>query len=193
MTDQRIHIVVLAAGLSRRFGASKLLEHWRDTPLVRHAVRAAQEVAPGKVFLVTGPRADDVAAAAAADVTVNNDDYAAGIGSSLACGVRTAREGADAVIIQLGDQPLITAAHLRRLVARWSGDADEIVATRSSASLCPPVLFGGAAFAALCRLQGDAGARSVMQDPRFTVREVPFADADVDIDTPNDLEALRGN
>lgn len=191
MPDNQINVVVLAAGQSERFGACKLLENFRGEPLVRHAVRAAQDVAPGGVHVVTGYDADAVAAAAAADLIVRNHDYAAGMGGSIARGVRAARDGADAIIVMLADQPLVSASHLAALIDRWSGDESEVVATKTPRSLGPPVLFGSAAFDALCCLDGDGGAKPVMLDPRFTLREVACDDAAIDIDTRADLEALQ--
>ena len=191
MPDNRINVVVLAAGQSERFGTCKLLEHYRGEPLVSRAVRAARDVAPGGVHVVTGYDADDVAAAAEADVVVRNHDYADGMGGSIARGVRAARDGADAIIIMLADQPLVDASHLAALIEHWTGDESEIVATRTSRSLGPPVLFGSAAFDALCCLDGDGGAKPVMLDPRFTLREVACDDAAIDIDTRGDLEALQ--
>ena len=191
MSDKQINVVVLAAGRSERYGACKLLEHYRGEPLVRLAVRAARDVAPGDVHVVTGYDADAVAAAAEADVVVRNRDYADGMGGSIACGVRAARDGADAIIVMLADQPLVGASHLAALIEHWSGHASEVVATRTSRSLGPPVLFGSAAFDALSCLDGDGGAKPVMLDPRFTLREVACDDAAIDIDTRADLEALQ--
>lgn len=193
MPDNRIHIVVLAAGRSERFGACKLLENYRGEPLVRHAVRTARDVAPGGVHVVTGHNADAIAAAAAADVVVGNHDYTDGMGGSIACGVRAARDGADAIIVMLGDQPLVSVSHLAALIESWSGDESEVVATRTTLSLGPPVLFGSATFDALCRLGGDSGARPVMLDPRYTLREVACDDAAIDIDTQADLETLQAS
>lgn len=191
MPDKQINVVVLAAGQSARFGACKLLEDYRGEPLVRHVVRAARDAAPGGIHVVTGYQADAIAAAAAADVVVRNHDYADGMGGSIARGVRAARNGADAIIVMLADQPLVGASHLDALIERWSGDESEVVATRTSRSLGPPVLFGSAAFDALCCLDGDGGAKPVMLDPRFTLREVACDDAAIDIDTRADLEALQ--
>ena len=155
------------------------------------AAASAQDVAPGCVHVVTGYNADAVADAAAADKAIRNDGYEAGMSSSIACGVLTARDGADAIIIMLGDQPLVTASHLAALAARWSGGASEVVATRTTQSLGPPVLFGSAAFDALSRIDGDGGAKPVMLDPCYTLREVACDDAAIDVDTRADLEALQ--
>ena len=89
------------------------------------------------------------------------------------------------------DQPLITARHLQALIETWSGADNEIVATSFSGTMGPPVLFPRGAFEALCTLSGDTGAKSVIEDPRFDVKTIPFEDAAIDIDTPADLKRFE--
>jgi CTP:molybdopterin cytidylyltransferase MocA len=101
-----------------------------------------------------------------------------------------------AVVAAAGDAPQYLVVndryeeHLRALIDTWSGADSEIVATAFSGTLGPPVLFPRGAFAALSGLSGDKGAKSVLQDPRFDVRTIPFEDAAIDIDTPGDLERI---
>jgi molybdenum cofactor cytidylyltransferase len=187
-----VYALVLAAGLSRRYGRSKLLEELSGTPLLGHALTAAQAACPGKVILVTGHDSEDMARASSglADAVVLNREYRSGIGSSIAKGVSHLREEATAVIIMLADQPLVTAAHIGQIVEKWGNDPDAIVATRYSGVDGPPVLFGHSYFAQLRELEGDAGARHVLQAHRAAVRTVEFEPAAIDIDTPEDLKAL---
>ncbi len=88
------------------------------------------------------------------------------------------------------DQPLITTEHLRALEAAWSGADVEIVATAFADTLGPPVLFPSGCFDDLIGLRGDAGAKRLLEDARYSVKQVAFAGAAIDIDTPEDLERL---
>lgn len=187
-----VYALVLAAGLSRRYGRSKLLEELSGTPLLRHALSAAQAACPGKVVLVTGHASEDMASAASglADDIVLNREYRSGIGSSIAKSVSHLTEDAAAVIIMLADQPLVTAAHIGQIIEKWGNDPDAIVATRYSGIDGPPVLFGHRYFAELCELGGDAGAKHVLRAHPRAVRTLEFEPAAIDIDTPDDLKAL---
>ncbi len=187
-----VYALVLAAGLSRRYGRSKLLEELSGTPLLRHALTAAQAACPGKVVLVTGHDSEDMASAASglADAVVLNGAYRTGIGSSIARGVSHLMEDAAAVIIMLADQPLVTAAHIGEIIEKWGSDPDAIIATRFSGLDGPPVLFGQKYFGQLSELTGDAGAKHVLRAHPNAVRTVRFEPAAIDIDTPSDLEAL---
>jgi molybdenum cofactor cytidylyltransferase len=194
MTRGKVCIVMLAAGRSERFGTAKLLAEYRGKPLLHHALSAAQETCPGNVCLVVGHNAHEVGDSAAelADHIITNEDYATGMGSSIACGVRACREQSDAILIMLADQPLISSSHLAALVNRWSGKQNEIIASRFSGTSGPPVLFASALFDQLEDLHGDVGAREILRRSSSILRTVEFAAAAVDIDTPADLEALAG-
>lgn len=192
MPRGKVCIIVLAAGRSERFGTAKLLADFRGKPLLHHALSAAQHACPGNVCLVVGHNADEIgdAAAGLADHVITNEEYATGIGSSIACGVRACREQADAILIMLADQPLVSSSHLAELVNRWTGDANEIIASRFASVSGPPVLFAGALFDQLEDLHGDVGAREILRRSSSILRTVEFEAAAIDIDTRADLEAL---
>lgn len=192
-SELNVHAIVLAAGLSSRFGATKLTQPLRDRPLLQHALLAVQEVCPGQVTLVVGHDQAAVREAATGfyDSLVLNHDYASGIGSSIAAGVRSVRDAADAILIVLADQPLISPSHLQAIRNTWSGASDEVVATMFGDTVSPPILFPPGAFDALAGLSGDAGARTLLCSGHFQVRSVEFLPAQVDVDTPTDLEKLN--
>jgi molybdenum cofactor cytidylyltransferase len=190
--DRIVFAAVLAAGRSRRFGRSKLLEVLAGNPLVRRAAVLARSVCGERSILVTGHDSAAVWAAAgdAARFVIVNDRHQQGIGSSIALAAHAVSHTADALLLLFADQPLVTAQHLAGLVARWSGADNEIVATAFAGTVGPPVLFPRGAFEALGELRGDEGAKRVLQDPAFDLKTVPFEDAAIDIDTPADLQKL---
>ena len=194
MTRGKVCIVMLAAGRSERFGTAKLLVEYRGKPLLQHTLSAAQDACPGDVCLVVGHHHDEISEAATglADTVLFNEAYASGMGSSIACGVRACREQADAILLMLADQPLVSSSHLDELVNRWTGKRNEIIASRFSGISGPPVLFASALFDQLEDLHGDVGARDILRRSSSILRTVEFEAAAIDIDTPEDLEALAG-
>ena len=191
--DRIVFAAVLAAGSSQRFGRSKLLEVLGGEPLVRRAAALARSVCGERSILVTGHDSAAVWAAAgdAARFVIVNDRHQQGIGGSIALAANAASHTADALLLLFADQPLVTAQHLAALVDRWSGKANEIVATAFAGTVGPPVLFPSGALEALGELRGDQGAKRVLQDPAFDLETVMFEDAAIDIDTPADLQKLR--
>lgn len=125
-----------------------------------------------------------------AGFVVVNDKHEQGLGSSIARAARACRRDADALLLLLADQPLITADHLQALIDNWSGSAEEIVATAFDGIAGPPVLFPSGTFDELCALTGDEGARSLFRNDCFRLKTVPFEPAAVDVDTPADLAAI---
>jgi molybdenum cofactor cytidylyltransferase len=110
--------IILAAGLSRRMGArNKLLLPISGVPMIRHMVNVYSAAIDGPVLVVTGHEADVVEAGleGSAAVTVFNADYAQGQPTSVACGLRGAGD-AKAILIGLGDQPLLSAADVSALL-----------------------------------------------------------------------------
>ena len=193
-TSTRILATILAAGHSTRFGSTKQTSQLDGTPLVRRAVNVAQEVCDDRTVVIAGHDWLNVIAAAHNEggFFVINEQHADGMGSSIAMATRMCRSRADAMLLMLCDQPLITAQHLRSLIEIWSGDEREIVATSFAETTGPPVLFPRGVFADLLKLKGDHGARDLLHDSRFKLISVPFDDAAVDIDTIKDLDALQG-
>jgi molybdenum cofactor cytidylyltransferase len=186
----RVAVAILAAGQAARFGRQKLLEAWRGRPLLDHALCAASEASAGDVLLVTGEdRYTHLAALYAAHV-VHNPRSADGMGTSIAAAARACDENIDALMIVLGDQPLVTAEHLRALVAAWDGEEGGIVATSYAETMGPPVLFARAYFDELAMLDDDSGARRVLRANAERVRTVRYEPAAFDVDTPDDLAGL---
>lgn len=187
-----IHVCVLAAGTSTRFGATKLTQTLHGLPLLQHALIAATGACPGQVTLVAGHDQQAVIAAAddLADQIVINDDFRSGIGSSIAAGVRVCRENADAIVILLADQPLITATHLNMLIERWSCGNAEIVASHFDGTIGPPILFSTGTYDVLCELTGDKGAKSVLRSRDYDVTSVDIPEAGIDVDSPETLREL---
>jgi molybdenum cofactor cytidylyltransferase len=189
-TSPRVYAAVLAAGQSRRFGATKLLQLWQGEALVRRAANAAFAACGTQTLLVTGHEHLEICSAVKPfdGFIAHNANFAAGIGTSIATATATLQHVADAILIVLADQPLVTAEHLSAMIQAWSGDPLHVVASRYAGTVGAPVLLPAGCFAELLNLSGDAGARAILDEQRFRVQSLDFAAAALDIDTPEDLE-----
>ena len=193
MPTRTLFAIVLAAGESSRFGSTKQLAPFRGGTLVGHAVRAAESVCGPRSVLVVGNEWQNVLAACRPQqgFFVRNPRYRDGLSSSIRCGVEAASGSADAVLLMLADQPLIEAEHLQALETRWRESPNRIVASAYAGTLGPPAIFPRGFFPDLCTLQGDAGAKRVIQQ-HADVAEIVKNDAGTaDVDRPEDLESLH--
>ncbi|MEX0975919.1 MAG: nucleotidyltransferase family protein [Woeseia sp.] len=188
----KLFAIVLAAGSSSRFGSNKQLQHYRGKPLVRHAVCLAEAVCGDRSVLVLGHQWRDVfpACRPLRGFFVTNGKYQSGIASSIVQGVGAVEHIADAALLLLADQPLVTADHLHALVAEWRQSQTDVVASSYAGTVGPPVVFPKRCFAEMLALQGDCGARSVIAGDSGNVRSITFEDAALDIDRPGDLDAI---
>jgi molybdenum cofactor cytidylyltransferase len=183
-----VGVVVLAAGEAKRFGSAKLVAKIDGVPLVRRAAIAALAVGT-QVIVVSGAHREAVETCIAdlAAERAFNAKWMQGMGGSIACGVAKLALSVDAVIVMLADQALIGTAELRRLIDAHAAAPGHIIAAQFKNVLGPPCLFPRRYFAELAALQGEHGARVLLQRHARRVEALPLPAAGLDIDTPQDL------
>jgi CTP:molybdopterin cytidylyltransferase MocA len=103
--------------------------------------------------------------------------------------LRAAPRDADAALVMLVDQPNVDAAALRRLLAAWRRRPALPAAALYAGRAGVPAIFPRRAWPALLALDGDAGARAVLR-AAADVSLVAMPEAELDVDTPRDLERL---
>ncbi|MFL6414060.1 MAG: NTP transferase domain-containing protein [Bryobacteraceae bacterium] len=188
--------VVLAAGAATRMGTLKQLLSYRGRTLIQHAIDQALQAQFDPVVVVVGAESAAVRSAVASQKTaiVENSYWQRGMGSSISAGVRwlqNERTESAAVAILLGDQPLVTASHLREMRTRLHQVAADAIAAEYSGTLGVPAFFKRNLFTALSELPAGAGARQLLRQPGLKVEPFPLPEAASDIDTPTDYKSLE--
>ena len=184
--------LLLAAGRSTRFGADKLLALVDGAPVLSWSAAAlAAEV--DALFIVVPPDAASrlLVVSGVEAVTVEHARRDEGLASSIRAGVAALPTHVEAVVIALADQPFVSPGIVRRLRERWSAGGVTAVAPRYREGRGHPVLFGRSAFAALQALEGDEGAKTLLESlgPGLALVDVDEA-MPADVDTPYALRAL---
>ena len=193
----KVHAVVLAAGRSSRMGGpNKLLALFAGEPLIRRtASRAAASLVAGTV-VVAGYQADRIRAALfGLNVTVvENPDYRSGLASSLKAGVASLPASAAGVLVALGDMPDVSSEDLDRLINAFiASGSNSIVRATHNGKRGNPVLLPRSMFEAVATLEGDTGARHLVELEGLAVIDVEIgAAASVDVDTPEALRTAGG-
>lgn len=103
MRRSRVAGLLLAAGQGARLGRPKALLEHQGERLVDRGVRLLEEGGCHPVVVVLGAATPQVRRA----VTVQNPDWASGMGSSLRVGLAAVPAEAEAVVIALVDQPFV--------------------------------------------------------------------------------------
>jgi molybdenum cofactor cytidylyltransferase len=197
--------VVLAAGSSSRMtGSQKLLLEFEGKPMVRHAVEAASDGGSHQVVVVYSA-ADVKEAVDGAAELVHNPDAHKGMASSLTVGLRAMRPEIEGVVVVLGDQPLVGSRTVAALLRAWRREGSRpavAVSNRGGANSeadpdrrggthwTPPVVLARELWEQLYALQGDAGARQILDGHPELLDTVPAPGRPDDIDTPDDYAKI---
>jgi molybdenum cofactor cytidylyltransferase len=186
----KVAAILLAAGSATRFGSNKLLHLLpHAVPIAVQAARHLSVAVEGKVLVVVRSGSEELSGLFRAEgcevVVCEKADE--GMGASLACAVRAARD-ADAYLIALADMPFIRASSIAAVRDALAAGAP-LAAPYFRGRRGHPVGISARFRAALEDLQGDEGARKILSAGASNIVKVPVGDPGVlrDIDTPGDL------
>ena len=182
--------VLLAAGGGSRLGTPKAVVELGGRRLADRGADLLRDGGAEPVIVVLGAARVDVPGVLA----VHNPDWATGMGSSLAAGLRAVPEDCAAAVIALADQPLIGPGVVRRLIAAYRAGAEVVAAAYDGKPRNPVLLARRHWPEVLATAVGDAGARPFLRAHPELVTAVECGDigSPDDLDTPGDLARLRG-
>lgn len=191
-----IAAVVLAAGESRRLRTPKQLLEWGDTTLLGHVVGMVHSWPVDEVWVVLGHAADEIMAGVdLGDAgVIHNPEWEEGMASSLrvALDALFRRSRAEAALIVLGDQPSIDRDVVARLIEERGRRRVLAVVPKYRYTWGNPVLVDRAIWSRLMSLEGDQGAKKLLQAHPDWVREVWFEQLPPrDVDTRSDADELQ--
>jgi molybdenum cofactor cytidylyltransferase len=191
---------VLAAGSARRFGGNKLLATLGGCALVSHVLDAALAgqahglLASTYVVAATGDGAMADLARRAGTMLVSNPDPSRGLSSSLKLGLAALPETLDAVLVLLGDQPMVRLEVIESLIDTWREEEARVVRpryARSPETPGHPVLLSRPVWSLAGGLEGDVGFGDQFSPGAPDVRVVDVPGDNPDVNTPADLLALE--
>ncbi len=197
-----ISTIILAAGFSDRMGgADKLTEKIDGVAQLRRCADAALTSRAAETIIVLGPLDDTRTTPREAVLDgcggniVHNLQSVEGMASSLRAGLAAISPKSDAIVIIPADMPLLGMAHIDAVIDAFDPTAGRQICRAVDDRGQPghPVLFGRRLFGALSRLDGDRGARRVIDEHPEFVAEVPTPGkgATVDLDTRADWARFR--
>lgn len=192
-----VGVVILAAGAATRMGAVKQCLPFRNRSLLRHTVEEALTSGCHPVVVVLGAHAEQ-AGEELHDLPVQgvvNPRWPEGMGSSIRCGMDALIAGlagaeVEAVVLTVCDQPYFSAEIICELIAAHEQSSSRIVAAEYGGTRGVPALFSRALFPELLALEGQDGARRVIQARAEETIGVPFPEGAIDLDTPEEYARL---
>ncbi|MDE0671553.1 MAG: nucleotidyltransferase family protein [Caldilineaceae bacterium] len=196
---------VLAAGSGSRFGGAKQVAVLGGRTMVEHAIAIADRARrpPSPIVVVTGAHQAEVERTVVPLLgnysglsMCHNPDWSLGMSTSLRTGIdhleRTASD-VEAVLFMLSDQPLVSPDLLCSLQQRWHQGWTMAAPVHEGKLLGAPALFGRVWWPCIRNLQGDRGARGILETHQDEVGGVETDPGQLaDIDARQDLRHHTG-
>lgn len=179
-----IGCVVMAAGLSRRFGADKLAAVWEGKALLQRALEAVPAEELAAVAVVVRTEWAEALARRFGFLPVRNDRPDLGLSRTIRLGLE-ALPPCDAVLFQTADQPLLRRETVGRLVRLCREQPQRIAALSHRGVRGSPCLFPARFFPELLALEGDQGGSAVIRRHREDLLLCEAAEEEPrDVDVP---------
>lgn len=191
----KIGLIILAAGAATRMGRPKQLLSYQGRSLILHAVEVALASLCQPIVVVLGAYVEQIKPELMpkAVQVVENSQWQEGMSSSIRAGISMllkTNSKLDAVIISLADQPLVSPQIFNQLIQSYQETQKVIVASKYNETTGVPALFSNALFPELMQLEGDKGAKALIQKYIDTGVILLIPEAAIDIDTPDDYKQL---
>ncbi len=188
-------IIILAAGPSMRLGKPKQLLVYYGKTLVENIVEEAQKANLNPVVVVTGASSASVSGVLGNKKVeiVYNDRWQSGMASGIVAGVSkilALSPETDSLIIAVCDQPFVSAALFGQLMKMKKEQNKGIVGSAYVGTIGTPVLFGKAYFEKLLLLEGEDGAKKILNTNQADLACVHFDQGSIDVDTTEDYDRL---
>jgi molybdenum cofactor cytidylyltransferase len=187
-----IAAVVLAAGMSARMGKPKQTMHLDGVPMLGRVLEVLRRTRVDQTVVVLGAGADKIRSQVkmTKEKVVINPAPRKGMSESLKLGIRSVEREADAVLVVLADQPFLMAKTVDRLIDTYVESHALVVVPVHRGHRGNPVLFDRAVYPQIMKIEGDVGAKSVVEGNKDNLVAVEVDDEGVltDLDTPSDYE-----
>jgi molybdenum cofactor cytidylyltransferase len=184
--------VILAAGPSSRLGQPKQLVNVNGKTLLESSILCSQN-AQLNIAVITGAHSEKIIEQhknLEAEF-IFNENWEEGVSSSIRKAVIHFEKDYDAIMFTLCDQYLVSPKHLINLITYWENHTESIVASAYQNQIGVPAIFPKRFFSQLKQLSGDKGAKEIIQNSGDGVHAIYFDEGKYDVDTVEDLEALR--
>ncbi len=196
---RKIEILILAAGQSTRMiGINKLLKNLNGITLVEKVVCQSLKSKASNVSIIIQEKdleIENVLSLLPVKILKTSFENI-GIGYSISKGMELLKKNdPDGVLILLGDMPDITTKHINRMIDEFINNSLQKIIRACSQNLIPgnPVLFPKSFFDLLLKLNGDNGARKILNSYNHMIKHIilPKMTALTDIDTQEQYDEWR--
>lgn len=190
-----IATLILAAGRARRMGQLKQILPWGQDILLGQTINLYQKAGMELILVIVGYQKEQIMERLANRkvVWVENNAFQEGMSSSIKAGLDALPEGVEAILLALGDLPLIQPATIKEVVNLFHQKRPPIIIPTFHGKAGHPVLLAKELFPRLYGLSGDIGARQIIKENPHLVCYLEVDDPGIlwDVDEPETYHRLR--
>ena len=185
-----IYTMVLAAGESKRMGTPKLLLPFGEKTMIELLLEEVLRSKSDKTMVVLGAEKEKIERIISRlpVTTVVNTRYEEGMLSSIQAGFEALPDEVEAVLVCLGDQPLIPFSVMNKLIDAYKNTKKGIILPIYKKSRGHPILIDMKYKTEIRRVSPNIGLRALVHNHPQDVMEVEVDAPQIlkDIDKPED-------
>ncbi len=153
--------IILASGISRRFGTDKLLYKINGKYIISYVIENVNYSNLNEKIIVINNYDKYKDIIPGNFKTVMNSDYLKGMAYSIVNGIKNVNNNAGMIIP--GDMPLINSSIINKLIEYFNENDYGIVGLLDDNIIKSPVIFSKSYFSELLNLSGDQGGKSLIK------------------------------
>lgn len=187
----------MAAGGSKRMEGIKQLLPWKDSNFLLETIKTVKKSNIDTIHVILGSSFETILEECnlpKSDVMVSvNPNWSDGLGNSIAFAVKILVDNypvPDGILICLADQPLLSSAYLNSLIHNFEKDTSKIIATNYRKGVGVPALFPKLLYPNLVLLDGDKGAKDLLNTNFKEMVRLDAGGQSLDVDTKLEYNQL---
>ena len=174
-----ISAILLAAGQSKRMkGENKLTKKIQGIPLIKLSVKNILASSINELIIVLGHQKEIIEKFIDKNEKIKfvfNKDFESGIASSIKAGLNHLSNNTETFFICLGDMPMVNQEVYNQLIR--SRNNKEIIVPTYKGQRGNPVLFSKSIKEKIMTIQGDVGAKNILELSEDKVLNVEINDS----------------
>ena len=185
-----IGCILMASGLSERYGKNKLLEMLGGREVILHTAGNLREAGFSPLTVTRSPEVKTVMEREGFDCILHEGPKKS---DTMHAGLRNLDPEMEGYLFMPGDQPLVRPDSLRRMTASFLEHPERAVRLGYHDTAGSPVLFPAFCMEKLLAYEGERGGLAVLKKEHIPCDIVQAADAWElwDADTPDKMEEIR--
>ena len=176
-----ISAILLAAGLSKRMGGeNKLTKEIEGIPLIKRSVKNIIASAVDELIIILGYQKEIIEKLIDKNEKIKfvfNKNFESGMASSIKTGLNHLSEKTEAFFICLGDMPMVNKNIYNLLIK--SKNNKKIIVPAYKSEQGNPVLFSKSMKKEIMTIEGDVGAKKILELNKDKILNIEINDQNV--------------